>query len=86
MRRTERRRDQRVTFVDEAALPGVSDDPGLTADAPLPAGEERRVLEAVLSDLAGEVREVVTRYCREGESTAHVARLLGLLAGLGLIG
>lgn len=76
--RTERRRDRRVTFVDEATLPEVSGAPSLTADAPLLAEEERRVLEAVLSELADEVREVVTLYYREGESTAHVARLLGL--------
>ena len=42
------------------------------------ADEERRLLEVVLDELPDDTREVVTLYYREGESTAHVARLLGL--------
>ncbi|MFP5379558.1 MAG: RNA polymerase sigma factor, partial [Vicinamibacteria bacterium] len=76
--RTERRRDRRVTFVDDEELRAIDKDTSPTVEASLLAEEERRVLEAVLSELADDVREVVTLYYREGESTAHVARLLGL--------
>jgi hypothetical protein len=42
------------------------------------ADEERRLLQVVLDELPDEAREVVTLYYREGQSTAHVASLLGL--------
>ncbi len=42
------------------------------------ADEERRLLSVVLDELPDDAREVVTLYYREGQSTAHVAALLGL--------
>ena len=76
--RTERRRARRVTYGDQSSLTEAARDPAPSVDARLLAEEELRLLDAVLSELPDEVREVVTLYYLEGESTAHVARLLGL--------
>ncbi len=76
--RAERRRARRVAYLDQSLLTEDASDPAPAADARLLAEEELRLLDAVLSELPDDVREVVTLYYREGESTAHVARLLGL--------
>jgi RNA polymerase sigma factor (sigma-70 family) len=76
--RTERRRDRRIGDADIDALIGLAIDPRPDAGAQLLAEEERRLLAAVLDELPDEAREVVTLYYREGQSTAHVAALLGL--------
>jgi len=76
--RTERRRARRIATDETDVLLGMAVDPQPDAGAQLLAAEERRLLEVVLDELPDEAREVVTLYYREGESTAHVARLLGL--------
>jgi RNA polymerase sigma factor (sigma-70 family) len=76
--RTERRRSRHVEADDADALLGIAVDPRPDAGAQMLADEERRLLAIVLDELPDEAREVVTLYYREGESTAHVAQLLGL--------
>lgn len=76
--RTERRRSRRIAADDPDRLLSLAVDPQPDAGAQLLAAEERRLLENVLDELPDDAREVVTLYYREGESTAHVARLLGL--------
>jgi RNA polymerase sigma factor (sigma-70 family) len=76
--RTERRRAKRVTSADVDELMERAIDPRPDAGARLVADEERALLSAVLDALPDEAREVVTLYYREGQSTAHVAALLGL--------
>ena len=76
--RTERRRARRITAHDTDALLAMAVDPRPLAGAEMLAGEERQLLQAVLEELPDDAREVVTLYYREGESTAKVARLLGL--------
>ena len=76
--RSERRRSRRVTTDDADAVLAIAADPRPHAGAQLLADEERQLLRIVLDELPDEAREVVTLYYREGESTAHVAGLLGL--------
>ena len=76
--RTQRRRTRRLPAVAAEALLGMAVDPRPHAGAVLLADEERRLLAVVLDELPADAREVVTLYYREGESTAHVAHLLGL--------
>ena len=76
--RTERRRARRIEADETDVLLGMAVDPQPDAGAQLLAAEERRLLEIVLDELPDDAREVVTLYYREGESTAHVAGLLGL--------
>lgn len=76
--RTERRRAKRITSDDNDPILALALDARPHAGTEMLAAEERRLLEAVLAELPDEAREVVTLYYREGESTAHVAALLGL--------
>jgi RNA polymerase sigma factor (sigma-70 family) len=76
--RTERRRGRRITADDTDVLMARAIDPGPHAGEQLLADEERQLLATVLDELPDETREVVILYYREGESTAQVARLLGL--------
>jgi RNA polymerase sigma factor (sigma-70 family) len=76
--RTERRRARRVTTQDTEQLLAMALDPRPHAGAAMLADEERQLFEAVFDELPDAAREVVTLYYREGESTAHVADLLGL--------
>ena len=76
--RTERRRAQRITAADPDTLVAMAADPQPHAGAQMLADEERRLLAVVLDELPDETREVITLYYREGQSTAQVARLLGL--------
>lgn len=76
--RTERRRAKRITTADTEQALALALDARPHAGAEMLAAEERRLLETVLDELPDEAREVVTLYYREGESTAHVAALLGL--------
>jgi Sigma-70, region 4 len=59
-------------------LIGFAADPRPDAGTRMLRDEERRLLAAVLDALPDEAREVVTLYYREGQSTSHVASLLGL--------
>lgn len=76
--RTERRRSKRITSDAVDQLMERAIDPRPDAGDRLLADEERDMLAAVLDALPDEAREVVTLYYREGQSTAHVAALLGL--------
>lgn len=76
--RTERRRGRRVAAEDADTLMARAADPAPHAGAQMLADEERQLLATVLDELPDETREVVILYYREGESTAQVARLLGL--------
>jgi len=76
--RTERRRGRRITADDTDLLMATAVDPAPHAGAQMLADEERQLLAAVLDELPDDTREVVILYYREGESTAQVARLLGL--------
>lgn len=76
--RSERRRRRHVQTADSDALLASALDPHPHAGAAMLAAEERDLLDAVLDALPDDAREVVTLYYREGESTAHVAHLLGL--------
>jgi RNA polymerase sigma factor (sigma-70 family) len=76
--RTERRRSRLITSEDVDQLMERAIDPRPDAGDRLLADEERELLSAVLDALPDEAREVVTLYYREGQSTAHVAALLGL--------
>ena len=76
--RTERRRSKHLVDRDVDLLMERAIDPRPDAGDRLLADEERELLSAVLDALPDEAREVVTLYYREGESTAHVAALLGL--------
>jgi RNA polymerase sigma factor (sigma-70 family) len=76
--RTERRRAKRITTGDTEQVLAMALDPRPHAGAAMLADEERRLFEAVFDELPDAAREVVTLYYREGESTAHVADLLGL--------
>jgi RNA polymerase sigma factor (sigma-70 family) len=76
--RSRRRYARRVDERDLDTLVGLAVDPHPTAGEQLLADEERRLLALVLDELPDEAREVVTLYYREGQSTAHVAALLGL--------
>lgn len=49
-----------------------------SAETRLLDAEQRRALDTAWSALAADSREILTLYYREGESTAHVAMLLGL--------
>jgi RNA polymerase sigma factor (sigma-70 family) len=75
--RSERRRRRRFDDdTDDAAATAA--DPRPNADAVMLADEERRLLSLVLDELPDDTREIVTLYYREGQSTAHVAALLGM--------
>lgn len=76
--RTERRRSRRLADQDVDAIMERAIDPRPDAGERLLADEERRLLTAVLEALPDESREIVTLYYREGQSTSHVAALLGL--------
>jgi len=76
--RTERRRSRRIADRDVDTLIELAVDPRPDARERLLANEERELLAAVLDALPDEAREVVTLYYREGQSTSHVAALLGL--------
>jgi RNA polymerase sigma factor (sigma-70 family) len=76
--RSERRRNRRLADRDVDAIMERAIDPGPDAGARLLADEERHLLAAVLDALPDESREIVTLYYREGQSTSHVAALLGL--------
>lgn len=76
--RTERRRGRRITVDGTDVLMAQAIDPAPHAGAQLLADEERQLLATVLDELPAETREVVILYYREGESTAQVARLLGI--------
>ena len=76
--RTERRRGRRITADDTDVLMARAVDPAPHAGAQMLADEERQLLATVLDELPDETREVVILYYREGESTAQVARLLGI--------
>ena len=76
--RTERRRGRRITAEDTDVLMSRAVDPAPHAGAQMLADEERQLLATVLDELPDETREVVILYYREGESTAQVARLLGI--------
>lgn len=76
--RTERRRGRRITADDTDVLMARAIDPAPHAGAQMLADEERQLLATVLDELPDETREVVILYYREGESTARVARLLGI--------
>ena len=76
--RTERRRGRRITADDTDVLMAKAIDPGPHPGAQMLADEERQLLATVLDELPDETREVVILYYREGESTAQVARLLGI--------
>lgn len=76
--RTERRRGRRITAEDTDVLIARGVDPAPHAGAQMLAEEERQLLATVLDELPDETREVVILYYREGESTAQVARLLGI--------
>jgi len=75
--RTERRR---LRWIDQREVETLTDavDPRPNASDGLIADDDRRMLAAVLDGLPNESREIVTLYYREGQSTAHVATLLGL--------
>jgi RNA polymerase sigma factor (sigma-70 family) len=75
--RSERRRSRRFEADTVDAL-GAATDPRPSADAVMLAAEERRLLTLVLDELPDDAREIVTLYYREGQSTAHVASLLGM--------
>jgi RNA polymerase sigma factor (sigma-70 family) len=76
--RTERRRLKRIDDRDLDALLDAAVDPRPDAGDRMLANEERRLLAAVLDELPDDARDVVTLYYREGQSTSHVAALLGL--------
>ncbi|MBY0493752.1 MAG: RNA polymerase sigma factor [Cyanobacteria bacterium] len=76
--RSKRRRARHLDDRDVDTLVGTTADPRPHAGDVMLADEERRLLAAVLDELPDEAREVVTLYYREGQSTAHVAALLGL--------
>jgi len=76
--RSERRRGRRITAEDTEVLMAIAVDPRPHAGAQMLAAEERQLLATVLDELPDETREVVILFYREGESTAQVARLLGL--------
>jgi RNA polymerase sigma factor (sigma-70 family) len=76
--RTERRRARRLDDRDIDRVAATAIDPRPTAADAMLAHEERRILEAALDNLPDDAREVVTLYYREGQSTAHVAALLGI--------
>lgn len=76
--RSKRRRDRRVEERDMDTLVGLAIDSRPNASDTMLAEEERRLLTVVLDELPDDAREVVTLYYWEGESTAHVAALLGL--------
>jgi RNA polymerase sigma factor (sigma-70 family) len=75
--RTERRRARRIAHGEtDALLSALDGRPG--ADDALSSADDRRILAAVLDGLPDETREVLTLFYWEGQSTAHVAALLGL--------
>jgi RNA polymerase sigma factor (sigma-70 family) len=75
--RTERRRARRFANAEtDSLLSALDERPG--ADDALSSADDRRVLAAVLDGLPDETREVLTLFYWEGQSTAHVAALLGL--------
>ena len=76
--RTARRRARRIDDRELDLIARTAIDPRPTADDNMLADEQRRLLTAVLDELPDDAREVVTLYYREGQSTAHVAALLGL--------
>jgi RNA polymerase sigma factor (sigma-70 family) len=76
--RSKRRRARHLDDRDVDTLVGTVVDPRPLAGELMLAEEERRLLALVLDELPDEAREVVTLYYREGQSTAHVAALLGL--------
>jgi RNA polymerase sigma factor (sigma-70 family) len=53
-------------------------DPTDQADEDLISQEENAAVQAALSELPDETRELVVLYYREGQSLRHVARLLGI--------
>ena len=76
--RTERRRAKRIDDREIDLIASQAIDPQPNPADNMLADEERRLLTEVLDALPDDAREVVTLYYREGQSTAHVASLLGL--------